>query len=295
MGRNTVFFFKELWKNLVRNPLMSAAAASTTVLSLLTLGISLAIVYSINNLVVEVTSQVEIRAFLRKDVSNYKIKELQDQMMKLPQVRRVEYISSDRALDKLQEDLNLNLEMTPEENPLPPALVIRVADPRQVGVVADQIREMNGIEDMNYGETILKGILDASKIIKFVGYFLTILMAAAALFTIINTIRLTMIARKDEIRTMKLVGATTWFIRWPFMMEGIMLGLIGALISTIMISSGYMILTGRLQAALPFVFPVVENVVLTKKLFLILIASGIFMGLSGSYISMTRFLAENED
>jgi len=295
VGRNTVFFFKELWKNLVRNPLMSAAAASTTVLSLLTLGISLAIVYSINNLVVEVTSQVEIRAFLRKDVSNYKIKELQDQMMKLPQVRRVEYISSDRALDKLQEDLNLNLEMTPEENPLPPALVIRVADPRQVGVVADQIREMNGIEDMNYGETILKGILDASKIIKFVGYFLTILMAAAALFTIINTIRLTMIARKDEIRTMKLVGATTWFIRWPFMMEGIMLGLIGALISTIMISSGYMILTGRLQAALPFVFPVVENVVLTKKLFLILIASGIFMGLSGSYISMTRFLAENED
>ena len=116
MGRNTIFFFQELWKNLTRNPLMTAAAASTTMVSLLTFGLSLAIITNINNIFVEITSQVEIRAFLKEKTDNYRIKQLQDEIMKLSHVRRVEYVSPSRALDKLQEDLNLSLDMPPEES-----------------------------------------------------------------------------------------------------------------------------------------------------------------------------------
>jgi len=295
VGRHTIFFFRELWINLSRNPLMTAAAAGTSVISLLTLGISLILVYNINNLSSEITSQVEIRAFVKKDVGNFQIKNLQDIIMKIPQVRRVEYISPDRALDKLQEDLNLDLEMSPEENPLPPSLVIRVNDPRQIGVVADQIKDMEGIEELLYGETILRSLLAVSFVVKTIGYLMTLLMALGALFTIMNTIRLTVIARRNEIRTMQLVGATSWFIRWPFLLEGMVFGAIGALIATFFVATGYLVLGAKVRDALPFIFPLVEGGLMSRRIFFILSLAGIVMGLAGSYISVSRFLSESQD
>jgi cell division transport system permease protein len=292
VGRNTIFFFRELWKNLSRNPLMTAAAASTSVLSLITLGMSLVFVYNINNLSVEIMSQVEIRAFLDKSLSNVGISDLREKIMKLPQVKRIEYIDPGSALDKLQEDLNINLNMAPEENPLPPALVIHVSDPRQIGVVADKIKQLDGVEELQYGEKIIQSILALNLVIKFVGYSLTMLMAIGALFTIMNTIRLTLIARRQEIRTMQLVGATSWFIRWPFLLEGATLGLIGALLSTLMLAVGYFIVSAKIQASLPFIFPLVPYGEMSRSLFWILLLAGSVMGYTGSYISISRFLQE---
>jgi cell division transport system permease protein len=295
LGRHTIFFFRELWINLSRNPLMTAAAAGTSVVSLLTLGMSLILVYNINNMSGEITSQVEIRAFVKKEIGNYQIKNLQDKIMKIPQVRRVEYISPDRALDKLQEDLTLDLDMSPDENPLPPSLVIRVNDPRQIGVVADQIKDMDGVEDLLYGESIIRSLLAVSFVVKSLGYLMTMLMALGALFTIMNTIRLTVIARRNEIRTMQLVGATSWFIRWPFLLEGMVFGTVGALISAFFVSSAYIILSAKIHDSLPFVFPLVDSGSMSKILLCILLLAGIVMGLAGSYISVSRFLSEGNE
>ena len=271
---------------------MTAAAASTSVISLLTLGISLVFVNNINRLSTEIASQVEIHAFMKTGTDNYQVKSLQDEILKIPQVRRVEYISPDRALDKLQEDLNLDLEMSPEENPLPPGLVIRVGDPRQVGVVADQVKAMKGIAELQYGESILQNLIEISILVKFIGYLMTLLMALFALFTIMNTIRLTVLARKSEIRTMQLVGATAWFIRWPYALEGAILGIIGALIATGMIAIAYYILSGRIQSSFPMVIPMVEPGEMSRRILGTLVAAGIVMGVAGSHMSISRFLTE---
>lgn len=293
MYRNTFFFFNELWKNLTRNPLMTVAATTTSVLSLITLGISLVFIYNINNLTAEITSQVEIRAFLKLDLSNVRIVNLRAEILKFPEVKRVEYVSPDAALDKLEGELQIDLDMMPEENPLPPALVVRVSDPRAIGMVAERIKELDGVDELLYGENIIQGILAVSVVIKFIGYMLTMLMAVGALFTIMNTIRLTLIARRIEIRTMQLVGATSWFIRWPFLLEGVTLGALGALFSAFFLSLAYFLLCARIQSSLPFIFPLVPEGAMTQRLVSILLLAGMAMGLAGSYISLSRFLTED--
>jgi len=294
MAHHTIYFLRELLTNLTRNLMMSVAAATTSTISLMTLGISLIMVYNVNNLAAEITSQVEIRAFLDNNVTNVEIRNLQEEISGQPQVKSVEYVAPDRALDKLEEDLNIELDMTPEENPLPHGLVIKVRDPRQIGIVADRVRNMPAVEEVKYGETILQSLLSVSMMIKFIGYLLTLLMGSGALFTIMNTIRLTVIARRNEIRTMQLVGATGWFIRWPFLLEGIALGALGALVAALLLASSYILISHRIHESFPFIFPLVSGSVMTQSLFVLLLLAGGIMGFAGSYISVSRFLTEHQ-
>lgn len=292
MLRNANYFAAQLWINISRNFLMSAAAVSTSTIALLTLGIFLIMVFNINKVAGELSSQVEIRAFLKRGVNEAQVKTLLESVERIPQVRTVEYVAPEDALKLLEKELTINLDMPSDENPLPPALVIHVNDLRQTEAVAAQIRGLKGVEDMQYGETILRKILAVSITIKFVGFFVTILMAVGTLFTLINTIRLTVIARRAEIRTMQLVGATGWFIRWPFLLEGAFIGLVGALVSAVVLSVGYMFLAAKLQALMAFVFPMVEHTLMVRSLFTLLGISGLLMGFTGSYISVSRFLEE---
>jgi len=290
--RSAIYFATQLWINISRNFLMSAAAMSTSVISLLTLGIFLIMVYNINKLSNEMVSQIEIRAFMKKDIPNLNVANLIENIRRIPQVRNIEYVPPDRALKKLEKDLKLDLTMSAADNPLPPALIIRVHDARHIRQVADQVARMQGVEDLKYGETVLQRVLAVSIAIKFIGFILTILMGIGTLFTIINTIRLTVIARHREIRTMQLVGATSWFIRWPFLLEGIFFGMGGAILSAAILSGGYYFFSSRLLAALPFLLPIVDEAVMVKALFVLLCLCGVLMGIAGSYISVTRFLGE---
>lgn len=294
MTQHTMYFLRELVINLTRNLMMSVAAASTSTISLITLGISLIMVYNMNNLSSELTDQLVIRAFLNDTVTNLDIKDLQEQVHEMREVSRTRYISPEDALDILEGDLNIDLNIMPEENPLPHSLEIKVSDSRYVGIVADRIRGMKGVDEVKYGETVLQGILKVSLLIKTLSYLLTALMGAGALFTIMNTIRLTVIARSDEIRTMQLVGATQWFIRWPFLLEGIALGVIGAFLAATALSLSYSILGNSIDQSIQFLFKTVEGPIMARMLYSILIIVGTVMGFAGSYISLSRFLAEQK-
>lgn len=293
MIRNLSYFTGQVWINLTRNFLMSAAAMSTAVISLLTLGFFLIMVFNMNKLSREITSQLEIRAFMKKDVTNVQVNSLIKAVQALPQVKSIEYVPPEKAIKKLEKDLQMKLINNPRDNPLPPALVIRVSEPRHIRTVAEQVGRMQGVEDLKYGESVIQKVLAVSIALKFLGFFLTALMGIGTLFTIINTIRLTVIARRDEIRTMQLVGATSWFIRWPFLLEGIVFGLVGALVSAVVLSGGYSFMSLRVGEALPFLLPLVERAEMTKILFALLCLCGGLMGLAGSFVSVTRFLEED--
>ncbi|MFH1538037.1 MAG: permease-like cell division protein FtsX [bacterium] len=293
MIRNVSYFTGQLWINLTRNFLMSAAAMSTAVISLLTLGFFLIMIFNMNKISREITSQLEIRAFVKKDVTNVRVNGLIKAVRALPQVKSIEYVPPEKAIKKLEETLQLRLITNPRDNPLPPALVIRVSEPRHIRAVAEQVGRMEGVEDLKYGETVIQKVMAVSMALKFMGFVLTVLMGIGTLFTIINTIRLTVIARSAEIRTMQLVGATSWFIRWPFLMEGIVFGMAGALVSAIVLSGGYSFINVRISQALPFLLPLVERAEMTKILFVLLCLCGGLMGLAGSYVSVTKFLEED--
>ena len=291
--RNIVYFFKQFWINITRNLLMSAAAMSTSFFSQLILGGLILVVYNINHVSNQIWSDVEIWAYIETqntDEVSAKFEKLRNHHL----VRNIRKISPNQALDNLEQELDMSLWDRDEENPLPWTLVIRVTDPDHIQPLVEYLTTDLGFkkDNLRYPEDVVRKINTASMVIKIGGYILTVLMTGLTLFIISNTIRLTVIARRSEIRTMQLVGATAWFIRWPFLLEGIIIGLIGSFISTVLLGALYYFGYDMYMKMLFFLPHPVNFLPMLKVLFLILIAAGFIIGLSGSYISVTRFLDE---
>ena len=294
MIRNISYFIKQLWINISRNLLMSFAAISTSFFSQLILGSLILVVFNINHISAQIWSQVEVWAFMetsnREEVAARAEQIQENRMVRGP----VEIKSPKKALEELEKDLEIGLWDRDEENPLPWTLIVRVHDPDQIQSVVDFLINDLGFkkEDLRYPEDVVRKINTASMIIKIGGYLLTVLMAGLTLFIIINTIRLTVIARRAEIRTMQLVGATSWFIRWPFLLEGIIIGLSGSFVSALILSIMYYFGHDMYMRVLFFLPHPIATPHMIKILLLVAVISGFSMGLAGSYISVTRFLDE---
>jgi cell division transport system permease protein len=294
MLRNVVYYFKQLWINITRNLLMSFAAISTSFFSQLILGALILVVFNINHISTQIWSQVEIWGFMettnREDVVTRAEQIQENRMVRGP----VEIKSPKKALEELEKDLEIGLWDRDEENPLPWTLVVRVHDPDQVEPVVDFLINDLGFkkDDLRYPKDVVRKINTASLVIKVGGYLLTVLMAGLTLFIIINTIRLTVIARRAEIRTMQLVGATSWFIRWPFLLEGIIIGLTGSFVSALILSIMYYFGHDMYMRVLFFLPHPIGTLHMIKILFIVAGISGFCMGLAGSYISVTKFLDE---
>lgn len=297
MFRHFSYYFSQLWINISRNFLMSTAAISTSFFSQLVFGCLILIIFNINHISNQIWSQVEIRVFIDSpDATRESVTKISDQIEKTkPQVRApIRVVSPEQALAGLEGELGMNLWDRDERNPLPWTLIIKVHRPDQIQAVVRYLTtEMRfDKKSLRYPEDVVQKINNVSIIIKIGGYILTVLMAGLTLFIIMNTIRLTVIARRTEIRTMQLVGATSWFIRWPFLLEGITIGLIGSLISGVLLGILYYIGYGIFMKLLYFLPQPIGVVQMMKTLTIILGLSGLLMGLAGSYISVKRFLEE---
>lgn len=293
--RNIGYFFNQFWINITRNILMSAAAISTSFFSQLILGGLILVVYNINHVSYQLWSEVEVWAYVdTHEHSDDDVGILFEKIKAHRFVESVSKVSPGDALDNLEKELEMGLWDRDEDNPLPWTFVIRVTDPDHIRPLVDYM--VNDLkfkrQDLRYPEDVVRKLNTASMVIKVGGYILTVLMIGLTLFIISNTIRLTVIARRAEIRTMQLVGATGWFIRWPFMLEGIIIGLIGSFVSAIALGTAYYFVYDLFLKMLGFLPHPVPFLSMVKILFVILMLSGLVMGMAGSYISVTRFLDE---
>lgn len=284
------YFIKELINNLRRFPLMSFTAITTTFISLLVLGVFIVLLINLNSFSQKLTSQFEITVFLHKSLTESEIDHLKDMILSLQQIKEIEYISPEMALKKLEKDMHTSLGIVNDENPLPPAFIIHVKNIKYINELSNIIKNLYGVESVRSGESLLRKVLKISIAIKITGFILFMIMSAASLLTIINTIRLTVISRRKEIRIMQLVGASEWFIRWPFIFEGIFHGLSGAIMAVLTISFGYTIFYFIMKSYLIFLFPIIKGSNIFKVLSLLLPIFGIVMGFLGSYISVGTYL-----
>lgn len=166
---------------------------------------------------------------------------------------------------------------------------MQVDRPDRINELAPQIHEMEGVETAKFGQEIVEHIFQMTKILRIGGVVLVILLALATLFIIANTIRLTVFARRKEVNIMKYVGATDWFIRWPFILEGMTLGFFGALIANFVINGTYAALLSRIYATLAFL-PMVPAYPMLTYVDISIILAGTAIGAAGSYISLRKFL-----
>ena len=294
--KNSAYYVREAAVGLWRNRLMSLASVVVIILTLLILGAFTLISLNIQAIADEIKDQVEIIAYLEEESSTpAEISRLRAELLALEGVRQVTYVSKDEALERLRERLGDQSGITEglERNPLPASFEIRPQDADTTANLATEIDKLIGIESVDYGQQIVNQLLTFSRTIRIFSTMVIAFLAIISLFLIANTIKLTVYSRRRQIGIMKFVGATDWFIRWPFILEGIFLGLIGALTTYLLLFYCYGIIFYRASAwmyqnflSVKMVAPEIAGRELLKFMFI----SGVGIGALGSGISVRRFL-----
>jgi cell division transport system permease protein len=290
--KNLAYFFREAYTSLSRNRLLSIATATTMAICILFLGVAVLMTINADSFMNRLESDIEIVAFLDNSLSKSQVSDIKSGIEKLDGVKSVVFVSREQALANLQKkfaDKDYDLGKTIDKNPLPDSYEVKAQKPQDVGNLAQQINKMPGVYKVNYGQGVVERLFQVTKWVRIISIGFIVLLIMGAIFLIATTIRLAIFARRKEIYLMKLIGATDWFIRWPFFIEGIMLGSVGALISILLLSWGYSSLVSSLQTALFFI-PLVYQQSMLINIYLSLFATGAVLGVLGTYISLNRFL-----
>lgn len=284
------YFFREVSVNMRRNIIMTMASISTTMILSIILGFFIVIIMNMNYWSENVVSQLQIVAYLSEDVTEKQIRVLKSSLETTPHVVNVIFISKEMALNRLRVKMKNQLEISDiGKNPLPDSFEIKVDEPDKIPQVATILKNMPGIEKVRYGERIANKLITVNRAIHWVGFIIIAALLISTIFIVSNTIRLTVFARRKEIEVMQLVGAANWFIRWPFILEGILQGFLGSLISLIILEGVYAYFIPKFKAAMPF-FIMVSPEIAFNTVNISLLGTGIFVGAVGSLISVNKFL-----
>lgn len=286
------YFLREAFRSLWRNAFMTIASVATMALSLIMLGMFILIGLNLNHMANQVESTVEISVYLKDDISEEEFQSLEEQLKGLQGVQELTYMNKDQALERFKERLGDRkdlLDALGGENPLPASFQIRVETPEQVEPIVLATTEMVGVDDTQFGQEIIEQIFSVARWMRIISLVLVFFLGLAALFIIANTIRVAVFARRREISIMKYVGATDGFIRLPFFLEGIILGLMGAVVATIVIDLIYSLFSDQLATTLTFL-PILPKYPLLLWTSIGMVILGPAIGALGSMISIKRFL-----
>ena len=286
------YFIKETYKSIRRNGFMSFASISTVAVSLLVLGMFLMIFLNTNNLAQYLENQVQISVYMQDSATDKELASVKYKLTKMPGVVKVTQVNKQQALERFKKrlgDQEQLLNSLGKENPFPNSFEVQVDNPDRIKVLTPQIGQLPKVETAKFGQEVVEHLFQLTKILRLGGIVLVVFLAMATLFIISNTIRLTVFARRKEVIIMKYVGATDWFIRWPFLLEGMTLGFFGAVVAFVLINSIYASLLDRIHATLAFL-PLLPTSPLLLYVDLFLLAAGTGIGALGSYISLRKFL-----
>lgn len=286
-----IYFLREAFKSLSRNRLLSIATVSTVAISILILGASVLLTINAGALMNYLESDVEIVAFLEKDLSKSQISEVKRDLTAIPGVKSVNFVSREQALAKLQESYGgkeYNLKETLGNNPLPHSYEIKADDPHNVPQIAVQVKKIGGIYKVNYGQGMVERLFKVTRWVRIVSLVFILFLVFAAVFLIATTIRLAIFARRKEIYLMKLIGSTDWFVRWPFFIEGVFLGAVGGFMAILVLAAGYGSLINHMDTL--FFLPLVTNPQILSNVYIGLLICGAVLGVLGTWVSLNRFL-----
>ncbi len=284
------FFIKEVLFNMRRNILMTAASMSTVMILSLILGFFIICVMNLNFWSANVIRTLQIVVYIADDLPEGDIKTLQNKIAVIPEVKDVKFISKADALKRMRAKLGNRLELSDiGTNPLPDSFEVNLVDYEKIPQVAEKIKNNQGIAEVRYGENITRKLLSLNKAVRVAGLIIVFSLVAATIFIVSNTIRITVYARRREIGIMQLVGASNWFIRWPFVIEGVIYGLVGSLVAILALSAAYAKFIPQIHLAMPFIVMVKPSFLIPRMLCMLLF-TGVFVGLTGSWISVNKYL-----
>lgn len=294
-GRTMKRHVRESIKSLGRNGWMTFASISAVTVTLLLVGVFAIIMMNLNKLADDIENDVEIRVLVEIIEDPEQAKSIEADLMKkikkLPEVDEVVYSSKEQELEKLIEDYGDDLSLFEQSNPLRNVLYVKASEPQQTAKVAGKIEKYDYTYQVIYGEGKVEKLFSFLNTSRNVGLVLILGLLFTAIFLISNTIRITIIARKEEIEIMKLVGATNSFVRIPFVLEGMWLGLLGSIIPITVVSILYHKVLNVLQPRLKGeLLQLLEFTPLIYQVNGLILAIGVVIGVWGSFMSVRKFL-----
>ena len=283
----SAYFLREVFTNIRRSPLMSIASVTTVLVLTLILGYFTAVMVNLEALANSLLEEVQVVAYLDDDANQVSVAQ---QIERIPAVQKAHFVSKETALKKLVERMQGRIKVDDlSRNPLPDSYEVEVLDADELEPVAKRTRRIAGVSHVKYGEEIARKMLRFNVLVRTVGIIVLVLLFLSTVLIVSNTIRLTVFARRKEIEIMQMVGAAEWFIRWPFILEGVLQGLLGSLIAATLVGGSYALVVPRLMETITFL-PVVQADLILRYLIPALILNGAFVGALGSLFSVNKFL-----
>ena len=286
---------RDAFKSVFRNFSLSLASISCITITLIIVAVALIGTANVNNFTKVIKEDVTIVVFVDRKADETKVKAIRQRLENLSNVSAIEY----KTKQQLREEMEISssiLESTmkdwsEEDNPLKDTFQVKVEDITEIGDTAEKIKAIDGVDSVNYGETMVNRFLDAFRVINKGTMFAVVALIIVTVFLIINTIKLTIFSRKREISIMRLVGASNFTIKMPFVIEGMVLGLIGSIIPILVIIYGYFAgykhFNGQLYSPL---IKLVEPEPFIYQLSGLVLVIGVVVGMIGSYRAVRKYL-----
>ena len=290
--RNFGYFFHEGWLNIFRHRAMSFASAGITAVCLLLMGTFTLIALHIDANLSILEASNEILAFVDENYSREQALELEKKLSAIPNINSVRFITREQALEnfiKNHPDEELFQDLEPEI--FRDRYALRIGNLENLSETADRIADVTGIDGVNLHEEFTGGLITLRRAATILCAVLTGVLFAASLFIIANTIRLTTFDRREEIAVMRIVGATNGFIRWPFVCEGFLIGLFGALAgfftqwATYCMAVSWISESDRMR-----IFEIIPFREVWLPVAGVFLAAGLLTGIGGSLFGIRRFL-----
>ena len=286
---------RDAFKSVFRNFSLSLASISCITITLIIVSVALIGTANVNNFTKVIKEDVTIVVFVDRKADEEKISAIRQRLENISNISAIEY----KTKQQLREEMEISssiLESTmkdwsEEDNPLKDTFQVKVGDITEIGDTAEKIKAIDGVDSVNYGETMVNRFLDAFRVVNKGTMFAVVALIIVTVFLIINTIKLTIFSRKREISIMRLVGASNFTIKMPFVIEGMVLGLIGSIVPILVIIYGYFAgyehFDGQLYSPL---IKLVEPEPFIYELSALVLLIGVVVGMIGSYRAVRKYL-----
>lgn len=290
------YLTKEGFRNIHANRLMSFASIAVLMACLIMIGSAFMLLVNVDNIMKEIESENVVMVYLDMDTTPEQVKEVKEQVLANPNVIRCNYVDKETAFTKAIEDLDTDASyFDGVDNPLPDLFEVSLGDMTKFSKTVSELKSMKHVDVVRDNKDIANMLIKVRSTISYLSLGLIVVLLVISLFIIANTIRITMFSRRLEINIMKSVGATNWFIRWPFIVEGMVLGLISAIVSLGVVWGVYKLIGPTVTSLLTMVSHDFTLVPFTQYIVYIAVAFaaiGLVSGSFGSLISIQKYLKE---
>ncbi|MCR1952244.1 MULTISPECIES: permease-like cell division protein FtsX [unclassified Clostridium] len=294
MKINTLkYFFIDALKSLKRNRTLSIAAMITVLITFFIFGTFTLLGLNFNKAIEDVASKVEIKVFLKDDIKLLDQREIEMKLNEQEGAKEVIYESREEAFINFKESLKDNPGLLQgydlQNNPLPSSFIVKLEDPEYANGISNAVKDMSGVENISNQQDMINTISKFVGGVRVAGLVLFAVFIGVSIFLITNTTKITVYSRRKEVGIMKFVGATDWFIRWPFIIEGMIIGTIGSLLSSLLLYVLYKWAYGYIVSNM-FLVTLVSPVFVLGTLTWVFLLGGMIVGAIGSIVALRKFL-----